>query len=236
MTWLITNDDGFDAEGLTALIASLPPECDYLVVAPAKQASECSHSVTTGRPLEITQHAERIFSVDGTPVDCVRVAQNILIEQIDVVLSGINHGANLGVDIHLSGTVAAAREAALHGIPAVAISQYRHPSAKLDWSLPPQWLRCDLERLIQDRERQILNDHPQRRGFYNINLPAIPKNNPPTWIHSTTDSLPLPMRFEKVGNQAIYGGDYHNRTRVQGTDIDACFGGNISVSFVAIEP
>ncbi len=160
MTWLITNDDGFDAKGLSALIASLPPECDYLVVAPAKQASECSHSVTTGRPLTITQHAERIFSVDGTPVDCVRVAHNILIETIDAVLSGINHGANLGVDIHLSGTVAAAREAALHGIPAVAISQYRHPSATLDWTRPPQWLRGELDRLVHDQRRQLNNRLP----------------------------------------------------------------------------
>src|SRR5262249_26291514 len=124
MRFLLTNDDGVDAPGLKVLFVAAEPLGDAVVVAPAEHHSGCSHQVTTRQPLRVAEHAARRFAVDGTPADCVRVALHALAPAAEWVLSGINAGGNLGADVYVSGTVAAAREAVLHGRPAVAVSQY----------------------------------------------------------------------------------------------------------------
>lgn len=229
--WLLTNDDGIDAAGLEALRCCVPANTPTLVVAPARPCSECGHSVTTGRPLQIQQRGPLAFAVDGTPADCVRVALHVLAPQLQTpltaVLSGINHGANLGVDIYLSGTVAAAREASLHGIPAIALSQYRHPDATLDWSTAPAWITHHLGAFLSHRSTT--------RGFWNVNLPALPNTSPPSLVYTLVDSLPLPLRFVREGDSVSYQGDYHSRPRSAGSDVEACFSGHISASFVPLE-
>jgi 5'-nucleotidase len=123
---LLANDDGFRALGLNALRAALLPHADVIVCAPETEQSASSHSLSLHRPLRLFEHGNGIFSVDGTPADCVYVAfyagQRILPRRPDLVLSGLNHGANLGDDVFYSGTVAAAREGALRGVPALALS------------------------------------------------------------------------------------------------------------------
>jgi 5'-nucleotidase len=120
---LLTNDDGYQAPGLRALAAALRSFASVSIVAPSQEQSGAAQSLTLRRPIVCQQIAEREWAVDGTPADCVIVAlHKLLPEKPDMVISGINHGANLGENVYYSGTVGAAREAALHHIPAVAMS------------------------------------------------------------------------------------------------------------------
>src|SRR4029453_2548200 len=130
---LVTNDDGIDAPGLAALVEVAQRFGTVTVVAPAMHMSGCSHAATTDRPLRVFDHGLNRYSVNGTPVDCVRLAILSLAPQIELVLSGVNDGGNLGVDVLMSGTVAGAREALLLGRRAIAISQYRRRGRRPDW-------------------------------------------------------------------------------------------------------
>jgi 5'-nucleotidase len=120
---LLTNDDGIQAEGLRALTDALADFATISIVAPSREQSGTAQSLTLRTPIICHSIAERQWAIDGTPADCVIVAlHKLLPEKPDLVISGINHGANLGENAYYSGTVGAAREAALHHIPAVAIS------------------------------------------------------------------------------------------------------------------
>jgi len=123
MKILITNDDGIGAPGINALAEALSTVAEIAVVAPDRERSAVSHSLTLHHPLRALLLAPGRFSVDGTPTDCVNLGIHSLLDfQPDLVVSGINRGANLGDDVTYSGTVAAALEATLMGIPAFAIS------------------------------------------------------------------------------------------------------------------
>lgn len=120
---LVTNDDGIQSEGIKALYRELSEIGDAYIVAPESEKSAVSHALTMHRPLKVDQLDERIFTVNGTPTDCVVVAvEKILPERPAVIASGINRGANLGDDVTYSGTVSAAIEGTLFSIPSMAIS------------------------------------------------------------------------------------------------------------------
>src|SRR6267142_2138387 len=123
---LLSNDDGYRAKGLRTLAVALRKFADVVVCAPESEQSTTSHSLTLTRPLRLREVDEAIFAVDGTPADCVYVALNggvrVLPRTPNLVVSGMNHGLNLGTDVFYSGTVAAAREGALRGIPALTAS------------------------------------------------------------------------------------------------------------------
>lgn len=122
---LITNDDGYHSEGIEALEEAMREVGEVYTVAPASEMSGASHSLTLARPLRIRQIDERHWTVDGTPTDCVTLALNRILPpelRPDIVVSGINHGANLGDDASYSGTVAGALEAAILGVPGIAFS------------------------------------------------------------------------------------------------------------------
>src|SRR5215475_1175929 len=121
---LVTNDDGIHAPGLAALAAALGELGEVYVVAPDREQSAVGHALTLHRPLRVVQVAERRFAVNGTPSDCVNLAVlGFLPERPVLVASGINHGSNLGDDVTYSGTVSAAMEGTLLGVPAMAVSQ-----------------------------------------------------------------------------------------------------------------
>jgi 5'-nucleotidase len=121
---LLTNDDGINAEGLGTLEEALQDLARIVVVAPDQERSAVSHGLTIHNPLELKEIKPDHYALNGTPADCVLMALHpSFMPSPNLVVSGINHGANLGDDIMYSGTVAAAREAARHGIPAIAISQ-----------------------------------------------------------------------------------------------------------------
>lgn len=125
MRILVSNDDGFFTDGIKALAAALRKIGEVWVVAPDREQSASGHSLTLHRPIRVkaVKKAENEYAVDGTPTDCVNVAINCLMDKKpDLVVSGINRGANLGDDVTYSGTVAAALESALLGVPAIAVS------------------------------------------------------------------------------------------------------------------
>ena len=120
---LVSNDDGIRATGLEALEGALAPLGELWVIAPDRDQSAASHSLTLHRPLRIEELGRRRYAVDGTPTDCVNLAVNsILPTRPDLVVSGINHGGNLGDDITYSGTVSAAMEGTLLSVPSIAVS------------------------------------------------------------------------------------------------------------------
>jgi 5'-nucleotidase len=123
---LLSNDDGYRSSGIEAFRRALEARADVVICAPEVEQSAASHALSLHRPLRLFQHAAGVFSVDGTPADCVYVALyaegRVLPRRPDLVLSGVNHGVNLGDDVFYSGTVAAAREGALKGIPSMAVS------------------------------------------------------------------------------------------------------------------
>src|SRR3569623_716396 len=133
---LVSNDDGIDAPGIK-ILEQIARELrdDVWVVAPDQEQSGASHSLPTRRPLRLTEVGERRYAVDGTPTDCVLLAvKKVLRERRpDLVLSGINGGSNAGEDMTYSGTVAAAMEATLLGIPAVALSQDYPDGSPIPW-------------------------------------------------------------------------------------------------------
>jgi len=123
---LLSNDDGHRARGLHVLREALREIAEVVVCAPEHEQSATSHALTLSRPLRLRDHGDSILSIDGTPADCVYVALHsagrVLPRAPDLVVSGLNHGLNLGTDVFYSGTVAAAREGALRGFPALAVS------------------------------------------------------------------------------------------------------------------
>jgi 5'-nucleotidase len=121
---LVSNDDGYVSDGLKALVEAVSPLGEVWVVAPESEQSASSHAISIHRPLRIRQVRERWYAVDGTPTDCSYVAINHLMKdgRPSLMLSGINHGPNLADDVTYSGTVAAAMEASILGVPAIAFS------------------------------------------------------------------------------------------------------------------
>lgn len=123
-TILVCNDDGVHAEGIQRLAAALRPLGDVTVVAPDRERSAASHALTLHAPLRLREIEEHVFSVEGTPADCVYLgAVHLLERKPDVIVSGINHGINVGDDVTYSGTIAAAIEGTILGVPSFAVSQ-----------------------------------------------------------------------------------------------------------------
>jgi len=136
MLVLLSNDDGIHAAGLNALAAEMAKIAQVVIVAPDSEQSASSHSLTLHRPLRIHKVGKDRFAVDGTPTDCVTLAVNTLLgkRRPDLIISGINHGPNMGDDVMYSGTVAAAFEGHVHGIPSIAVSQLEASEADLNKS------------------------------------------------------------------------------------------------------
>ncbi|NLO11973.1 MAG: 5'/3'-nucleotidase SurE [Candidatus Cloacimonetes bacterium] len=166
MRILLTNDDGIGAPGIRALQdALLQAGHEIIMIAPDRERSAASHSLTLRRDLRANRLAENEYSIDGTPVDCVVVAfQHIIKEPVDLVISGINAGQNMGEDVFYSGTVAAALESALHGHKAIAISIN---------SYHDQLFESAASWMVRLMENGII-DQCLPNGVLNINVPNLP--------------------------------------------------------------
>jgi 5'-nucleotidase len=158
---LVTNDDGYFSTGIAALTQALEEVGEVTVVAPASEQSATAHSLTLTRPLRVRKNGERRYSIDGTPTDCVLLAlTKILPQRPDIVVSGINHGANLGDDVTYSGTVAGAFEAAIFRLPGIAVSlaarngDFTHAA-----------------KFAADLTRQVLNRGIPEGTILNVNVP-----------------------------------------------------------------
>lgn len=164
MRILISNDDGYLAPGLIALADALSPIAEIVVVAPDSNRSGSSNSLTLDRPLSVARAANGFYFVNGTPTDCVHVALTGMLDfRPDLVVSGINQGQNMGDDTLYSGTVAAATEGFLFGIPAIAFSQVEHGWAHLDAAAK---VACEI---VQRRF-----DALQKPYLLNVNIPNRP--------------------------------------------------------------
>ena len=229
MKLLLTNDDGIDAAGLAALETAIRGE--VYVAAPHRQRSECGHQVTTRDRIVVTRRSETRVAVHGTPVDCVRLAlRGGLFGSVsfDWVLSGINEGGNLGVDVYISGTVAAAREAAILGRPAIAFSHYRRAGVDIDWALAAA--------LVGGTFEDIQNRKMAREGHWNVNLPH--RREPGDQVASVDCQPcrnPLPIRYQSDGRSEYqYSGIYAERVGEPGSDVEHCFAGSIAVSYIPL--
>jgi len=168
MRILVTNDDGIASPALAQLKRVLSPFGRVITIAPDRNQSASSQSLTLHRPLRIQETAEDTYSVDGTPTDCVLVAfHGQLGDPPDLVVSGINHGPNMGEDVFYSGTVAAAIEGVLQGVPGIAASLVTR--AQTDFKTPADVVG----RLV----RQVLERGLTRRLLLNINIPFRPAND-----------------------------------------------------------
>ncbi len=220
MRIVVTNDDGIDAPGIAALrqaIAAISG-LDPIVVAPRDHWSGCGHTLTTGRSIAAEERSSGVWAIAGSPADCVRVALTHLAPDAVAVVSGINQGGNLGADLHCSGTIAAAREASFHGRRGVALSHYVRRGQPIDWSRAAAWVALLLPGLLIGR------------GHVSVNLPHLdPGAAMPEAVRCSLDPSPLPLAMERLADGFRYSGDYHQRERRTGYDIDTCFAGRISV-------
>jgi 5'-nucleotidase len=228
MKLLLTNDDGIDAAGLHALLNATRTFGDPVVVAPVGPQSGVSHAVTWHEGVRIEPRGDKSFAIHGTPADCTRLGLLRLVPDAKWVLSGINHGANLGADVYYSGTVAAVREAVLHGWPGVAVSHYRKAGIEFDWERATNWVIPVLTEIIS---------RPIEPGFfYNVNLPILsPGADDPEVVWCPLDPKPLPLNYRHEEESGLYyAGEYSLRERTPGADVDICFGGRIAVTKVRL--
>ncbi len=176
---LITNDDGYESEGLKALVEALKPLAKVTVVAPTTEKSACGHSLTLTRPLSFVEISQDFYKLDdGTPTDCVFLSLTKLFDdenKPDLVISGINVGANMGEDITYSGTASAAMEAVLQGIPAIAISQVYTNGGE---SIKTFGYDLAKESIVTLVKKIFDGNYPlPERKFLNINIPPIATEN-----------------------------------------------------------
>ena len=185
--------------------------------------SECSHALNTGRPIKLVHRGFRQASLNGSPAECSRIALTQWIkEPIDLVCSGINAGGNLGVDIYYSGTVAAAREAHILGIPAIAFSMV------LKDGMAPRW---DMAHKGVEFNLQTWCDQRCPRELWNINFPTeLHEGNLAAQL-CPLETHPLCMVYHEVEDGYQYTHHhYHQRLRRSGSDVDRCFEGETTLS------
>ena len=229
MKIVLTNDDGVDAPGLHALYLALEGTGEMKVVAPQESHFAMGHGVTTRSPIKVREIGKHRFGVDGTPADCTRLALKVVFPEADWVIAGINPGANLGSDVYQSGTVAAAREAAILGCRAIAISQYVAKDHQIGWDITKHHAEAVL--------KMLLRKHLDQGYFWNVNLPH-PLNyiSSIEYVYCDIDPNPHQYLYRKEGEGYVYEGTIHDRPRDSGRDVDVCFGGQVSMTRIPITP
>lgn len=240
MLILLTNDDGINAPGLRALsriAAGLGPDTEIWTVAPAFEQSGVAHCISYTRPFMVSELEPRRFAAEGSPADCVLAGlHDILPSRPDLVLSGVNRGNNAGENVLYSGTIGAALEAALQGVPAVAMSQYLGPATSgleepFEAALAhgPEILR----RLIELGKWDEGADYPL---FYNVNFPPCPASEV-KGVRVTAQGVRADTHFATEPHVApsgrrflwIRGGGQHGAASA-GSDVEACLQGHVSLT------
>ncbi len=233
---LITNDDGISASGLSELEAiARTITGDVWVCAPDIERSACGHSVTIHDPLRLSQHGDRRFSTSGTPADCVFIGVHHLLKgrKPDLVLSGINRGLNLGTHVSYSGTVAAAREATVLGVPAIAFSQELR-----DWSAGARWDVA--RRFLPDIVRRLVLHGFSPGILYNVNFPDVDPEEAtgphvaPLGVYDLEQDLQV--RRDPRGRDYFWvGANFKTRNATPGTDIAILAEGGITVTPLSLD-
>ncbi len=234
MNILLTNDDGYKAEGLNYLLTYfIGKGHKVFTVAPDTEKSGCSHSLTFSDTIRLVEHKDNIWALKGTPVDCVILGLLGLVhEKIDIVISGINHGPNIGRDILYSGTAAAARQAGFSGVRAIALSINA-------WR--PKFI-FDTVGVFLDMYFEKLSNMDFKNYFFNINFPNIPSDK----IKGIKKTIPCKNHYyqdELIHFDSPYQGRYYwvkgsnpSYKLEDGTDAFAVKNDYISVSAIKIFP
>jgi 5'-nucleotidase len=228
---LISNDDGVRAPGIVALAAAMEAVGEVLVAAPDGERSAAAHSISLDRPLRVDRLAANTYAIDGTPVDCVYLALHHLVpRKPDLCLSGINNGFNLGSDVFYSGTVGAALEGALRGVPAIAFSlERRNPQ---DFSHAAAFA-ADLVRDILARGADAIPPDT----LLNVNLPAGPVQGlRPTKLGRRIYRDQVSVRKDLRGRDYYWiGGPEEKGPDIPGSDITAIAQGLVSVTALGLD-
>ena len=230
MRILISNDDGYLAPGINALAEALAAVADIVVVAPDSNRSGASNSLSLDRPLSVQQAANGFYFVNGTPTDCVHVALTGMLDyRPDLVVSGINNGPNMGEDTLYSGTVAAATEGYLFGIPAIAFSQAEHGWTNLDAAA----------RVARDIELRRF-DELASPYLLNVNIPNLPYEQlgavTATRLGRRHQAEPVIRALDPRGREIFWiGPPGATRDAGEGTDFYATAQGLVSVTPLQVD-
>lgn len=227
---LVSNDDGIEAHGLKLLVKLARAFSDDVwVCAPETEQSGASHSLTIARPLRIRKLGAKRYAVDGTPTDCVLLAVNGFMRERtpDLMFSGINAGGNMGEDVIYSGTIAAALEATLLGVPAIAFSQHASSGADFHWPTAVKYLPHVVRRLVAQ-------GWPSNT-LMNVNFPDVPPSQV-KGIHVTAQGRRkigdnLVERLDPRGRPYYWIGPMRDEQRTRrGSDVKAVVDGYVSVT------
>jgi len=235
MKILLSNDDGFIAPGLNLLKEKLSEQADVVAVAPDRDRSGASNSLTLDIPLRVTKRGDQLYSVNGTPTDCVHLAiTGLYDEEPDIVISGINAGANMGDDVIYSGTVAAAMEGRNLGLPAIAVSMA---------SFKPDYYESAVKAVII-----LLNQLPELQlekndtiaTILNVNVPDLPwkdiKGFQATRLGKRHKAEPVIKSQDPRGDEIFWVGPVGEEAEAgEGTDFNAIQQGYISVTPIHID-
>ncbi len=229
---LVSNDDGVRSEGIAALAEALRGVGTVYVVAPDRERSAAGHSLTLTSPLRVEKVAHRVYSVDGTPTDCVNLAVNGILrkKKIALLASGINKGANMGDDITYSGTVSAAMEGTILGIPSIAVSLASRNNFRFEAAAA----------FAVRVARRILRQGLPSDTLLNINVPGVPEED--------LRGVRVTRQGKRIYGDAIVekrdprgrkyywiGGDAQNRQDIPGSDLEAVEQGSISVTPIHLD-
>ena len=231
MKILVSNDDGYLAEGIRALASALKGLGEVTVVAPDRNRSGASNSLTLENPLRLNKIKDGVYRVDGTPTDCVHLAiTGLLDEEPDMVVSGINAGANLGDDVLYSGTVAAAMEGRFLGLPAIAISLNGHTATHFETAA---WVANKLVKHLQTTS--VPAD-----TILNVNVPDLPIEEiigfEATRLGHRHKADPVIKEFDPRGREMYWVGPAgEEQDAGPGTDFDAIRRGAVSVTPLQID-
>ena len=228
---LLSNDDGYFSPGIEALARALAELGDVTVVAPEADRSGASNSLTLDRPLMVRRASNGFFYVNGTPTDCVHLAVTGLLDKLpDMVVSGINHGANMGDDTIYSGTVAAATEGYLLGIPAIAISLAGKPGAHVDTAA----------RVAADLVARLQREPIREPALLNVNVPDIAyasvRGTKVTRLGKRHKAEPV-IKTTNPRNETVYwvGAAGEAADAGEGTDFHAVANGFVSITPLQID-
>jgi 5'-nucleotidase len=230
MRILLTNDDGIYARGLSTLYEELSQEAECLIVAPEIEQSAVGHAITIFRPLMVrraTKNGKFLgYAVYGTPADCVKIGIKELAEKpVDMVVSGINRGSNAGINVLYSGTVSAATEAAIMGVPSLAISLDTHKEADFTYAA----------KFARKMTRLILSNTELKGSAINVNIPCLPSEQIKGVVVVRQGKSNIIETFEKrvdPRENTYYwiSGDSVSGSEVKDTDVAALASGFITIT------
>jgi 5'-nucleotidase len=227
MLILLSNDDGVYSEGIKALAEKLQKIARVVVVAPDREQSASSHSITLHRPLRIVQVKKNFYGVSGTPTDCITLGVNeVLKKRPDLIISGINRGANLGDDVHYSGTVSAAMEGAIMGVPSMAVSlvtREDHPKFNVAANFAAKLVR------------KVMNVGLPKGVVLNVNIPNVTRGKIRGYqyciLGKRNYSESIVEKIDPRGKKYYWiGGDEVGSDNIPGSDCNAVSAGYISIT------